>query len=1084
MRPLKLTMSAFGPYAGEVVVDFERFGTQGLYLVCGDTGAGKTTLFDAISYALYGEPSGADRAVHTLRSDFAATDVFTYVELEFEHRGKTYAVRRSPTQLRPSKRSRTGALVEQAAEAELHMPGEPPLAKSSEVNAKIVDLLGIDRGQFSQIVMIAQGDFRRLLSAGTAERKTILRKLFGTAPYEAFQRALEASRQELEEKRRDTHRRLEGLARTAALEEGVREALLEREVPARALADALDAAVASDEAEYGELAERATEAAACVKACAEAKERARLLAQAQDELAEAREALPKAEEASAGAKACAEVQEGRAGERDALAARKAVLDESLPRYHEADAAAAKLRDVRSEAARLERRCEEAGRAADDASEALERLRKDAEQLAEAPVAAERARAEATQANERVEGARTALAALDAAEALSQQADEAEARVADASAACEAAQERVRQADEALAQARARMEALASAPSEVERLSAQREELARQWREAHASRGELASAVSALEAAQEQHGEAARAYQAAYEAFVAADAAYVRVQSAFLGGQAGVLARGLVAGEPCPVCGSCEHPHPAHLCDEVPVQQQVEEAREARDAADGKLQAAAGVSGRAESHVEARRSALAELEEKTGGAEHLERLEAELKDAGARVAGELDAAKDRAAELGRERDGVPGLEDACERAARALEDARASLRSCEHGAATARAKADAARAALASGDRAQAQGELTEARQAAREAQQALRREEGRVAQLERVHEATAVAQTREREATQARDEAASALVDAREQLAGAVSAHEQLAAALEFASEDEARAAMEGCTEAMAALDRERAQAQRAWQEAAHALERARERVTSLEKREAQLVSVGAISLAEAASAAQEASAALDAATAQVSEVAGRLSQNRSVQAQVECIAREGAEIDERYGEVAALALTAAGRLVGKDRVSFEAYLQARWFDRVLAAANRRLLVMTDGRYELVRHQGAREGAGGSQAGLELDVRDSFTGRPRMASSLSGGESFKASLALALGLSDVVQAHAGGIELDTMFVDEGFGSLDEESLALAIRTLTELSGTNKLVGIISHVDELKESIERKVIVERGRSGSALRIEEG
>ncbi len=167
---------------------------------------------------------------------------------------------------------------------------------------------------------------------------------------------------------------------------------------------------------------------------------------------------------------------------------------------------------------------------------------------------------------------------------------------------------------------------------------------------------------------------------------------------------------------------------------------------------------------------------------------------------------------------------------------------------------------------------------------------------------------------------------------------------------------------------------------------------------------------------------------------------------------------------------------------MGKERITFETYLQARWFDRVLAAANRRLLVMTDGRYELVRHSGQRSGSGAAQSGLDLDVRDSFTGRPRAASSLSGGESFKASLALALGLSDVVQANAGGIELDTMFVDEGFGTLDEESLQLALRTLTELSGSNKLVGIISHVDELRTSIDRKIVVEAGRTGSTLHIE--
>ena len=203
---------------------------------------------------------------------------------------------------------------------------------------------------------------------------------------------------------------------------------------------------------------------------------------------------------------------------------------------------------------------------------------------------------------------------------------------------------------------------------------------------------------------------------------------------------------------------------------------------------------------------------------------------------------------------------------------------------------------------------------------------------------------------------------------------------------------------------------------------------------------------------------------------------------NGEIARQLEELGDRAATVNARFGELDSLAKTAGGTLVGKERITFETYLQARWFDRVLAAANRRLLVMTDGRYELVRHSGQRSGSGAAQSGLDLDVRDSFTGRPRAASSLSGGESFKASLALALGLSDVVQANAGGIELDTMFVDEGFGTLDEESLQLALRTLTELSGSNKLVGIISHVDELRTSIDRKIVVEAGRTGSTLHIE--
>ena len=213
---------------------------------------------------------------------------------------------------------------------------------------------------------------------------------------------------------------------------------------------------------------------------------------------------------------------------------------------------------------------------------------------------------------------------------------------------------------------------------------------------------------------------------------------------------------------------------------------------------------------------------------------------------------------------------------------------------------------------------------------------------------------------------------------------------------------------------------------------------------------------------------------------AQHEEVSSRLRSSASIIEHLHAIASEAQGIEQSYGELAALANTANGKLTGKDKITFEVYLQGMYLDRVLAAANRRLDVMTNGRYELIRRRESTSMR--SQTGLDLDVIDNYTGKARDSSSLSGGESFKASLSLALGLSDVVQSHAGGIELDTMFIDEGFGSLDQESLQLAIKTLTELSGSGKLVGIISHVDELKESIDRKIVVTRGITGSSLRIE--
>ena len=211
-----------------------------------------------------------------------------------------------------------------------------------------------------------------------------------------------------------------------------------------------------------------------------------------------------------------------------------------------------------------------------------------------------------------------------------------------------------------------------------------------------------------------------------------------------------------------------------------------------------------------------------------------------------------------------------------------------------------------------------------------------------------------------------------------------------------------------------------------------------------------------------------------------LAEISAALSANEKTLEQVRLLAKKARAVEERYGEVATLADTANGRLVGKDKIAFETYVQSMYFDRMIAAANRRLRAMTNERYKLVRRRAAITKSG--QSGLDLDVMDAYTGKMRDASSLSGGESFKAALALALGLSDVVQAHAGGVQLDTMFIDEGFGSLDQESLQLAVKTLTELSGGDKLIGIISHVDELKESIDRKIVVKRGRNGSSVSIE--
>ena len=1082
MRPIKLVMSAFGPYAGLVEVDFSKLGRSGLYLVCGDTGAGKTTVFDAISYALFGVASGADRAVRNLRSDFAASDAPTYVELEFEHRAKRYVVRRNPEYERPKKRGE--GMTKELAAAELHLPDAPPVTKASEVDKAVVELLGIDRSQFSQIVMIAQGDFRRLLSADTKERAKILRRLFGTGSYLDFQRGLEKRRSELEDRAAGARKQLDGFARLAVLDEARRGGLPEEGVPPTQLLELLAAACAEDEALLEDCEADAEAAAREAGACAQRYERARQLDEARVGLAVAEKRIPEVRARFEEAEAAVASEAARAPERERLAARASVLREALPRYAELTAARGRAGEARS----CEEAAREAARAAqgalEDARARLIDVRERATALADAPSAQAEAEAEVRAAELEVGVARDGMAALAHLARLQARASELQHRDAEAQRGSQAAQDAVGLVEARLAEARRAAEGLASAPKDLAELGAAADDARRRVCEARASLDELGRREAELERAKADHERLADIYEHEREEFARADDDLSRLQLAFLDGQAGVLARGLKDGEPCPVCGSVSHPSPAASLDSVPTQGDVEDARAFRREAEARAQAASTESGRAEERLRLCAAELADAERSVGTRPELQGRLAKLRSEVAALDGDIAQVRVRVASLDEARGKVAELEERLDRAreeSRQAADARA--RSAQELAAATSA-AETARASVGECDETTAQVRLrdAESRLARGRAREKALAEQTR--ELDRLREMGARLEPKVSGLERASLEAADAAAAARADAAAASSAEEQLAKTLACRDEAQARAEVARVEQGMGQLDCARAAVERALREAAAERDRAVTLRDTLAVRVASLEDGDTPSVEDARRGLEAARSRQDEANARVAEVSGRLEHNRGVAGQVRRVSQEFEGIADAYGELASLAQTANGRLAGKERISFETYVQARAFDRVLAAANRRLLVMTDGRYELVRHTGARDGGGSAQTGLDLDVRDSFTGKPRSASSLSGGESFKASLALALGLSDVVQAHAGGVELDAMFVDEGFGSLDEESLGLAIHTLTEMTGTDKLVGIISHVEELKESIDRKIVVERGRTGSTLRIEEG
>ena len=894
MRPLKLTLSAFGPYAAETVLDLAQLGRGGLYLVTGDTGAGKTTLFDAITYALYDHSSGGVRDGAMLRSQYAEPGTPTFVELEFEVRGQRCTVRRNPEYLRPKARGE-GFTTEKADACLTYADGRPPVTRAKDVTAAVVDIIGLDYNQFSQIAMIAQGQFTRLLNASTEERSKIFRKLFRTQPYQRLQERLQAENAALTRQREEQSVRIGQLLSGLSWAEGDADgAVLDELAPLceaggqaspEAVLPLLDVLLAGQE--------QALNAATAARTEVEA------------ELDKLQQTLGRAEQAK---KLRLELTAAQTRQ-DAL---RPVLDaaEAESARHAGDAAA-----LDTLAGKLERA--KADLAAFDGLDSLEKR-------------LSAARDAAALENARAEKRRAALGQLDG---------------------------ELTALEQSLA-------ALGGAEAENVSLEARAEQLARR---------ETALAQLAQSLAEGQRrGQATRQAQ---ERYLLADGAKERahalrdhLERAFLNAQAGLLAEGLTDGTPCPVCGSTHHPKRAVLPAEAPTQARVDAARQSADEADRAAQEASAAAAKAvaadrETKATLRRDAEALLPERFTSPEGPVKLTISLlKTALAEESEALHAAQEALDKAQKQ--------NASDLAAKARQEDERQKKTAQRSALEAEARASAEEAARQS-----------------------------------------AAAKALEAQCAEAR-------------------------AALPAAGREEARRALAG-------LENERCALRAGMDAAASALTRARQDYA----------------------AAEAAVTALTAQQTEADEAADLYRQHAAARA----------ELERRWQWVNALASTAGGTLSSKQKIRLEAYIQMNYLDAILVHANTRLMQMTAGQYELER-VGAENQR--SQSGLDLGVIDHYNGTRRSVKTLSGGESFKASLALALGLSDEVQSAAGGIRLDTLFLDEGFGSLDDESLEQAIRVLAGLTEGDRLVGIISHVAALKERIDKQVVVKKARSGGS------
>jgi len=992
MRLHTLRLQAFGPYATEQEIDFDRLAHGGLFLLEGPTGAGKTTILDAVAFALYGGLAGEDSADDRLRSHFAAPGTRTEVVLEWSLRGVRYKVTRSPEYPRPKRRGE-GLTIEASR---VHLQRQDGTrwaslsASKAEAGEMIAETLGLTRVQFTQVMLLPQGEFAKFLRSSDDDRRKLLTKLFGTALYDRITSELCARRTDAtrarERARQAVSDAVSAAAEAAGLDAGER-------------AELLDAPPAEQQTRLKELAESLAQTTAVTGEALEIAARAMITALTEDEEAKRQDSLmTRLTQALAGLDA----HDGTRPDRDQRAALLAAARHAEPvrpllealadATTAVEAATADLRDLLPEPGEDAL----AGRGGDDAA-----------------ARAEAADVEAAALQHAVDGEQGLPARETELAGLERDMAAAEDRVAAVERAREHLPDRIIALETRLAEANTTAAGLAAVR--------QRLAVTQKRRTAAVRLAELKPQLAALDAARQSAGEAHKRLVDEHQYLL----------DARLAGIATELAVGLAEGQPCPVCGSPSHPEPALARANAVSAEEVEAARQRHEAADAERTRAE----REHTDLAAEVAGLAAVADGDSAAS----LTAEEEALVAQVAQADEAGQDAArldTELAAARDEQECMASELRKTAEAAAAARAQVSRVGSDLAGLRAELhDAARGHPSAA-----------ARQAA--LRESAARDRGLGKALDSLARSMAV-QTDARDRAEAEGQARG-FGSLEEASSAALTSQEQADLAVEVRSWDETQAALAAAAAApeLVGVD------------PAHARETAARALTS------------SAALTRAREAEQEVRGAHEAAKVR----ARRLSQRHD-----EVCAAEAAydRLVEQTDPVIHLAGLANGT-EGHRRVALTTYVLRYWFGQVVAAANVRLSAMSSGRYELRRTD---EGKGRSdRSGLTLAVIDRHTGEERSPASLSGGETFYTSLALALGLADVVTAQAGGVDTDTLFIDEGFGSLDPGTLDQVMSVIDDLRDRGRVIGIVSHVADLRERVPERLEVRRLPDGSsAVRV---
>ena len=1061
MKPIKLIISAFGPYADRMPeIDFESLGDKGIFLISGDTGAGKTTIFDAICFALYGETSGVYRNTRNLRSEYAKPTAQSFVDFYFSHQGKQFHIYRQPSYDRPKQRGE--GVITEKEKAEFYCENEKPIEGTTSVNNAVRELLRIDFKQFKQIAMIAQGEFWELLNASTDDRTKILRTIFMTSGYQNMENKLKERRcASLSRKIKMEDSIIQYFREAAAPEESERQAELsamqdtaEKSRSTWNLPDMLKILadiISGDRTALEELQKEFT----AQNAILSEKTRAYHTAHANNAF------LIRYEEAKEKRRRLEE-------KKDKIEKLVALLERQKAAVHKVkpvfDLLKEKERDLKILGENISLKAGELADAEAKSLAAEEVLRM---ALEKAPLA-EELRLKAGKLKEDMEkytARDQLLLGVSALEKESESLDEEENVLL---AREKALRERIQELDQTVKNLRNSAAQLVRVRNEGKDLASLKEELTDVTANAIPA---YRKAAKSLLKKQENFLKAQTAYH---------DAADLRKRCGDLldNCRAGILAQGLREGQKCPVCGSTHHPEPAVLSTQSVSEDEYAEIQE-------KEELAGQAKEKALAEAEAAKTKTATLEEqlririlRTIGENQPEgevTLPKELEELFSLVADKQQEAEEKI--TANERLETKLAHDCAvhDRAALDLEKARG-----EESEDLEKAKKEYLYRREANRSR------LIEKRAALEEY------EKLEFPSLDAAHKEQKKTEQEARFILEAIDSARSVKQEADARKTGIEATINTMKDSL-AQQEGKTRECRENLTltfqknrmtseeefHRLLASEEEMADTEKRILDYEQAVRTNRDLLEQAERDAAGRASVDEDILLEDLKKQNDIVEELRRRSTEIEhrfQNNERVRRNISVQAEaLDTCRRES----ERYGRLCDLV---AGNISNRAKVTFEQYIQAAGFDNIIAAANRRLLPMSDGQYELFRKDDSNDKK--SKTILNLEVQDHFTGHRRPVGSLSGGESFKASLSLALGLSDTVSSHIGGVQMDALFVDEGFGTLDRKSIENAMDILLSLSGANKLIGIISHREELLESIPRQIRVKKTKSGSQIEVDTG